>query len=324
MSINYIINRFRRGYAINYQNLRGNKMNKKALLLFTLMLTVALPGTSAMAEILFMRDVNSACNTGMDPTVITVECSSCHDLNDFDEETDKQEQYEHDGACSFCPTNNSCAVIRPTTEELLADAQATTNDYFESLFAEFMKHLSDAGGDFAAVFPDCSGIAPLLASEYSINTGALVRRVSKRTRNHRSTADTWEEGQLEKFESMAKGGAPRTLFEITKPDGTILPTREFESYAIVDGYFRYMRSITMPPHPADTTVVPNPGLPCLLCHGTFDDLAPDVREAIGAEYAYDMALGYKKGDIRGAWTIKIPVIEGEGEGRGEGRNRDDD
>ena len=289
-------------------------MKKIALLLFSLAITMALPSANVMAEILFMRDVNTACNTGMDPTVITVECSSCHNLYDFDEETDAQDQYEHDGACSFCPTNNSCEVIRPTTEELLAEARDTTNDYFESLFALFIEHLNDKGGDFAAVFPACSDIAPAIASDFSRDTGSLIRRVSKRTRNHRNTPDTWEAKQLERFESMAKGGKPRTMFIITKPDGKILPTKEFESYAIVDGYFRYMRSITMPPHPADTTVDPNPGLPCLLCHGTFDELAPGVREAIGVEYAYDVALGYKKGDIRGAWTIKIPMIERGGKG----------
>ena len=279
-------------------------MKKIALLLFTM----ALPG-SVMAEILFMRDVNSACNIGMDPTVITVECSSCHDIYDFDEGTDEQEQYEHDGACSFCPTNNSCEVIRPTTEELLADARDTTNDYFEELFKRFMKHLSDAGGDFAAVFPDCPDIAPAIASDFSRDTGSLIRRVSKRTRNHRNTPDTWEAKQLERFESMAEGGKPRTEFIITKPNGEPLPTREFESYAIVDGYFRYMRSITMPGPVEDP-----PHLPCLKCHGTFDDLAPGVREAIGDEYAYDVALGYKKGDIRAAWTIKIPMIERGGKG----------
>ena len=294
-------------------------MNKKILLLFILMLTVALPGTSVMAEIEFMRDVNTACNTDLDPTVITVECSSCHNLYDFDQESQGQDLYESVGACAFCPTNPSCAVIRPTTEELLADARNTTNDYFESLFKLFMKHLSEAGGDFAAVFPDCPDIAPILASEFSRNTGSLVRRVSNRTRNHRNTPDTWEASQLKKFESMAKGGAPRTQFDIIKPDGSTLSTREFESYAIVDGYFRYMRSITMP-----GPVEEPPHLPCLKCHGTFDDLAPGVREAIGVEYAYDVALGYKKGDIRAAWTIKIPMIESEGKGKDEGEGKDDD
>ena len=294
-------------------------MNKKALLLFCLAITVALSGTNAMAEILFMRDVNSACNTDMDPTVITVECSSCHNLNDFDEGSDGQHTYKHDGACAFClDTNPSCAVIRPTTEELLAEAQGTTNDYFETLFKEFIEHLQAAGGDFAAVFPDCPDIAPAIASDFSRDTGSLIRRVSKRTRNHRNTPDNWEASQLEKFESMAKGGAPRTQFDITKPDGSILQTKEFESYAIVEGYFRYMRSITMPPlTKPDANGVPQPFLPCLKCHGTFEDLAPGVKEAIGAEYAYDVALGYKKGDIRAAWTIKIPMIESEGKGKND-------
>ena len=292
-------------------------MKKIALLLYTLALFVALSGTSVMAEILFMRDVNTACNTGLDPTVITVECSSCHNLYDFDEEMPGQDKYENEGACAFCDDtttnpNPSCAAIRPTTEELLADAQNTTNDYFETLFALFIKHLKEADNNFAAVFPDCPELAPFLASEFSRNTGSLVRRVSKRTRNHRSTPDIWEASQLEKFENMAKSGAPRTQFDITKPDGTILPTKEFESYAIVDGYFRYMRSITMP-GPVDEP----PYLPCLKCHGTFEELAPGVKEAIGAEYAYDVALGYKKGDIRGAWTIKVPMIESEGKGKND-------
>ena len=30
-------------------------------------------------------------------------------------------------------------------------------------------------------------------------------------------------------------------------------------------------------------------------------------EAVMAEYPYDQAMGYAKGDIRGAWTVKIPL-----------------
>ena len=64
----------------------------------------------------------------------------------------------------------------------------------------------------------------------------------------------------------------------------------------------------------------NPQLPCLKCHGTFDQLAPGLVDVDGdlagqgileVEYPYDLALGYKKGDIRGACTVKIPVVEGE-------------
>ena len=316
------------------------EMKKLARLLVSLAIILAFPGTSVMAEIGFMRDVNTACNTGLLPIEvleephdgqITVECSTCHNINDFDDETQVMEDYEDYGACYFCPENPDCAPVRPTRDELLAEAQDVTNQYFEKLFKEFMKHMMETGmmlpdGTitdpmiFAEVFPDCSDIAPVIGGDFSRKTGYLVRRVTDRTRNARNTPDGWEAAQLKKFEKMAKEGTPRTQFDITKPDGSTLPTKEFEAHAITDGpddtkYFRYMRSITMPPMP-DPVDENNPQLPCLKCHGTFKDLAPGLVDEFGqgileAEYPFDMALGYKKGDIRGAWTIKIPIVEGE-------------
>ena len=189
-----------------------------------------------------------------------------------------------------------------------------------------MSHMQAVGGDFEAVFPQCSQIAPVIGGDFSRKTGYLMRRVTHRTRNARNMPDTWEAAQLNKFEKMAEEGKPRSQFDITKPDGNILATKEFEAYAITDGpddtkYFRYMRSITMPPMP-DPNDPNNPQLPCLKCHGTFDQLAPGLVDVDGdfagqgileVEYPYDLALGYKKGDIRGAWTVKIPIIEGEEE-----------
>lgn len=89
-----------------------------------------------------------------------------------------------------------------------------------------------------------------------------------------------------------------------------MPTKEFESYTMVtEGkgkdtmeYFRYMRSITMPGMPNEA-----PYLPCLKCHGTMDQIGPGVADAVQAEYPHDLSMGYKKGDIRGAWSIKIPL-----------------
>lgn len=305
-------------------------MKKSILLFFSLAITLALSGTSVMAEIGFMRDVNTACNTGLLPVndvleephagQITVECSTCHNIYDFDEETSAQDDYEHYGDCYFCPENPDCAPVRPTGDELLIEAQSVTNQYFEKLFKEFMSHMQAVSGDFEAVFPQCSEIAPVIAGDFSRKTGYHMRRVTNRTRNARNTPDTWEASQLNKFEKWAEEGNPRTEFKITKPDGSILKTREFEAHAITDGpddtkYFRYMRSITMPPMP-DPDDPNNPQLPCLKCHGTFEDLAPGLVDEFGqgvleAEYPFDMALGYKKGDIRGAWTITIPIIEGE-------------
>ncbi|MBT6406447.1 MAG: DUF3365 domain-containing protein, partial [Rhodospirillaceae bacterium] len=44
---------------------------------------------------------------------------------------------------------------------------------------------------------------------------------------------------------------------------------------------------------------------CLACHGAKIPAA--VEEALKADYPNDKARGYKAGDIRGAFTISIPV-----------------
>ena len=286
-------------------------MKKLALLLFSL----ALSG-SAMAYNPFLNDVNNSC--GYD-VFAGAECLGCHVADDNKASTPEKDLYLASGACAFCTEVTSCNSAPPTEAELLADAQAVTKAYFEDLFGSFMGAMAQTaetlpGGMtdpdiFAAVFPKCPDMAPILASKYSRLNGYLVRRVTTRTRNSRNMPDDWELKQLKNFEKMAASGKPRTQFDITKPDGSILPTKEFEAYDVVtegkgkdtEIYFRYTRSITMPPLES--------GLPCLKCHGTDSKLGAGVADAVQALYPHDMAMGYVAGEVRGAWTIKIPLIE---------------
>ena len=285
-------------------------MKKIALLLFSL----ALSGT-VIAQTKIMNDVNSSC--GYD---VFTDCTGCH----YDPEpTYEKTTYLTEGACGLCTEVTSCTSAPPTEAELYTAAQDTTKDYFETLFRSFIGAMKGTGmmddsgkitnpNIFAEVLPRCPEMGPVIASEFSRQTGYLVRRVTMRTRNSRNIPDDWELEQLKKFEDMAADGDTRTLLEVTKPDGVILPTREFEAFDVVtegkgkdtELYFRYMRSITVPPLSS--------GLPCLKCHGSLNvegELGLGVVGAIAAEYPHDMALGYKAGDIRGAWTIKIPLAE---------------
>ena len=280
-------------------------MKKIALLLFSL----ALPGV-VMAHSNFINDVNTSC--GYD-VFAADECIGCHLADDdLKSSTYEKDLYLSDGTCAFCTEVTSCNSAPPTEAELYINARATTKAYFERLFKDFTMALQAVGGSsnptaFADVFPKCPEIAPLIGSEFSRDTGYLVRRVTTRTRNSRNMPDDWELEQLKKFEDMAADGKPRSLLEITKPDGIILPTKEFEAFDVMkegvgndsEYYFRYMRSITVPPLAS--------GLPCLKCHGTNSDLGAGVVEAVQEFYPHDMAMGYKAGDIRAAWTIKIPL-----------------
>jgi hypothetical protein len=301
-------------------------MKKLKLLLISMVMSVVLPGTSVLAEISYMRDVNTGCGE------IAVDCSTCHDLNNFNEYTDNQGIYKSDGGQPFC-VDGTWTPVRLSNDDLLEDAQLTTNLYFEELFSQFMSHMADAIAEvnadpdddkvnpFVEVFPHCPELAAEIASDFSRLTGSLVRRVSNRTRNARNTPDDWQAKQLEEFEKMAAQGKDRTPFAIKKPCPVdedpcpddlqeYLNTMEFEATAFTNEedieYFNYMRSITVPP----LTM-----LPCLKCHGSIEEpdgeVTPDVLEAIEGLYPYDMALGYKAGNIRGAWTIKIPVLEGK-------------
>ena len=293
-------------------------MKKTILLMLSLALTMALPG-SVLAFNDIMQDVNDSCGY-----TVAADCAYCHTSN-YADPTDFKDLYLAEGACGFCPESPTCTSAPPTMDQLLVDAQDTTKAYFEELFSQFMSYMNIAGGDFAEVFQYCPQIAPEIASDFSRETGYLVRRVTELTRNSRNTPDDWELLQLRKFAQMAANDEPRTTFIVNKPNPDnidpppVLTTKEYEIYDVVlepdvkgkdkkvagepRAYFRYMRSITMPGMPDEP-----PNLPCLLCHGTTpDQVSPEVAAKIAEFYPHDQAMGYVKGDIRGAWSIKIPL-----------------
>ncbi|MDZ4097730.1 MAG: DUF3365 domain-containing protein [Methylophilaceae bacterium] len=59
-------------------------------------------------------------------------------------------------------------------------------------------------------------------------------------------------------------------------------------------WFHYMRAIPTQPQ-------------CLQCHGSLEQIAPNVRALLSAEYPADRATGYSAGDIRGAISIKHKI-----------------
>jgi hypothetical protein len=44
---------------------------------------------------------------------------------------------------------------------------------------------------------------------------------------------------------------------------------------------------------------------CLVCHGTKDDIPPNVRKKIKEIYSKDKAVGYYNGDLRGIYVVMI-------------------
>lgn len=129
------------------------------------------------------------------------------------------------------------------------------------------------GGPATAV-EVCNKIAPSVAATLSAEHGVTLTRVSLKNRNpEMGVPNEWQTRVLQDFEARkAAGEAPDQL-----------------SYsAVVDDEYRFMKAIP-------TAAV------CLNCHGS--DIQPDVQAKIQALYPADRAVGYREGDLRGAFVV---------------------
>lgn len=136
----------------------------------------------------------------------------------------------------------------------------------------------------AEAIPVCKEQAPKLIKEVRDSTGWSIRRVSLKTRNaERGTPDLWEARVLADFNIRAAAGEkPETLekSEIVSEGGKQV--------------FRYMKALPV-------------GDVCLKCHGPADSLDANLKTRLKSSYPGDQAVGYAKGQIRGALTVKRPL-----------------
>jgi len=164
------------------------------------------------------------------------------------------------------------------SDELEASRE-TAKEFMQTLKKELQTSMQE-GGPVNAVSV-CNLIAPAIANTYSVRHGWEVGRTSLKLRNPNNAPDAWERSVLEAFEERKLAGeapAQMEFYEVVRVDG--------------DRQLRYMKAI------------PVSG-PCLACHGETPDSI--VKTRIEKLYPLDQALGYREGDIRGAFTITQPL-----------------
>jgi hypothetical protein len=123
----------------------------------------------------------------------------------------------------------------------------------------------------------CQLQAPEIANKISQSKGMEVARTSLKYRNQKNKPDAWEKSVLETFEQRkVKGEAVKTMeySELTERNG--------------EKVFRYMKAIPT-------------GDVCLKCHGS--NVSQPILSKINSLYPDDKATGFKKGDIRGAFSV---------------------
>ena len=161
----------------------------------------------------------------------------------------------------------------------VAASRETVKEFMQTLKKELQAGMQE-GGPINAVSV-CNLTAPGIASTYSARNGWDVGRTSLKLRNPDNAPDTWERAVLESFEERKRAGEDpmkMEFYEVVRQNDT--------------RKFRYMKAI------------PTARL-CLACHGEQVDSVTKTR--LDKLYPHDQAMGYKEGDIRGAFSITQPL-----------------
>ncbi len=120
----------------------------------------------------------------------------------------------------------------------------------------------------------CSVQAPAIAKQLTKETGWNVKRVSLKARNNNTAIpEAWETKVLQQFEERQANGEP---------------AKKMAYAEIVDGQYRFMKAQGVGPL-------------CLKCHG--EQVQDSIQAALKLHYPKDTAMGYKLGEIRGAFSL---------------------
>lgn len=161
--------------------------------------------------------------------------------------------------------------------QLKKESVAAVKGLVKNLKGQLKKALKE-GGPVKAINV-CKEIAPSIADEQSKVHNMNVARTALRVRNPDNAADDYERKVLEEFVKRIEAGE----------DPMKVAKAEIVTDADGKKTFRFMKAIPMGEKP------------CAACHGT--NIKPEVSAAIKEQYPQDEAVGFKPGELRGAFTI---------------------
>lgn len=142
---------------------------------------------------------------------------------------------------------------------------------FKELSGKLQTAVKEKGAAAAVAF--CNTVAIAVTDSIAKDKKVEIRRTSLQYRNPANAPSSYEQEQLNQYQSDFDAG--RQLLPVVKQ--------------MENGGTIYMEPIIMMPF-------------CLQCHGQpAEDVAAKLREL----YPQDKAIGYKEGDFRGMWAVKL-------------------
>lgn len=178
---------------------------------------------------------------------------------------------------SRCSENKVIAV----SEEQKQGMRATAVEFMKELKGILINQIQ-TNGVLRAVSV-CSDTAQVLTNNFGLQKGVFVRRVSFKNRNENNYPDDFEKKILSKFELLKQNNELNDMTEHIE----IVKEEEFT-------YLRYLKPILIQAE-------------CLNCHGSENDIMPEVKELMALKYSEDKAVGYTIGDLRGAVSVRKAI-----------------
>lgn len=177
---------------------------------------------------------------------------------------------------------SGAVLAEENLQVLIEEARRASTQILNQIRGEVTKELERTGPLRAIIV--CKYSAPEITSAISRQTGMRVTRVALKVRNRAlGEADPWEQKVILNFEKKFTNGEKVEGMEfgeiVNEPVGRM---------------FRYAKAIPVVE-------------PCLECHGPLSGLSDAVKMQLANEYPFDKAIGFKKGQIRGAVSIKKPL-----------------
>jgi hypothetical protein len=175
---------------------------------------------------------------------------------------------------SGCSSEKQPEISNEQKSELRSDANEFMNGLKNVLISEIQSN------GLKSAVSVCSDTAQVMTNDYSVQKGIYIKRVSFNNRNNNNTPDLFETEGLNYFQKILDEGRLDSLSEYFK----IVEEDEVK-------YLRYMKPILVQ-------------APCLNCHGSREQIVPEVLQIIDKRYQNDKAVNYQIGDLRGAVSIQ--------------------
>ena len=184
----------------------------------------------------------------------------------------------HTKLCALCLLGLSVVQAQAQDSDMLTQSRAVTQAMLKELGQKLQSSMAE-GGAINAIGV-CHLQAPDIANRASTNNQAKISRMGTRARNPvMGVPNDWQAKALAQFDAaLARGEKPADL--------------EFsETVTTASGKeFHFAKPIVLQPM-------------CVSCHGSPDQISPEVKAKLNELYPNDKAVGYQPGQLRGAVVL---------------------